>query len=182
MTMLLTNQQKCIMEILGKVGCIRRDQLLTLLYGKYRERTLTMRPEHLTPILHQLSGISRIVCVEGDVICLATKAANLLLLESIDVMLELTGGCPLQFSTPTRLPALLCFLYGDKLTAYYVAALSAERESTFRRIEIGEKERLIWLPEHALALQGKELPDRQIIAQKQKDGTHRFFANKNTTF
>ena len=33
-----------------------------------------------------------------------------------------------------------------------------------------------------LHLQGKELPDRQIIAQKQKDGTHRFFANKNTTF
>ena len=32
--MLLTNQQKCIMEILGKVGCIRRDQLLALLYGK----------------------------------------------------------------------------------------------------------------------------------------------------
>ena len=30
--MLLTNQQKCIMEILGKVGCIRRNQLLALLY------------------------------------------------------------------------------------------------------------------------------------------------------
>ena len=77
---------------------------------------------------------------------------------------------------------LLCFLYGDELTVYYVAALTAEREPSFRRIEIGEKERLIWLPEHALVLQGKELPDRQIIAQKQKDGTHRFFANKNTTF
>lgn len=45
--MLLTNQQKCIMEILGKVGCIRRNQLLALLYGKYRERVMTMRPEHM---------------------------------------------------------------------------------------------------------------------------------------
>lgn len=179
--MLLTNQQKCIMEILGKVGCIRRDQLLALLYGNYRERVMTMRPEHLTPMLRQLSGISHAVCVEDDVIRLITKTANPLLLESIDVMLEITGGCPLQFSIPTSLPALLCFLYGDELTAYYVAALTAEREPSFRRIEIGEKERLIWLPEHALALQGKELPDRQIIAQKQKDGTHRFFANKNTT-
>ena len=113
---------------------------------------------------------------------LSTKTANPPLLESIDVMLEITGGCPRQFSIPTSLPALLCFLYGDELTAYYVAALTAEREPSFRRIEIGEKERLIWLPEHSLALQGKELPDRQIIAQKQKDGTHRFFANKNTTF
>ena len=180
--MLLTNQQKCIMEILGMVGCIRRDQLLALLYGKYRERVLTMRPEHLTPMLHQLSGISHAVCVEDDVIRLITKTANPLLLESIDVMLEITGGCPIQFSIPTSLPALLCFLFGDELTAYYVAALTTEREPSFRRIEIGEKERLIWLPEHALALQGKELPDRQIIAQKQKDGTHRFFANKNTTF
>ena len=171
--MLLTNQQKCIMEILGKVGCIRRNQLLALLYGKYRERVMTMRPEHLTPMLRQLSGISHAVCVEDDVIRL---------LESIDVMLEITGGCPLQFSIPTSLPALLCFLFGDELTAYYVAALTAEREPSFRRIEIGEKERLIWLPEHSLALQGKELPDRQIVAQKQKDGTHRFFANKNTTF
>ena len=59
--MLLTNQQKCIMEILSKVGCIRRDQLLTLLYGKYRERVMTMRPEHLTPMLRQLSGISHAV-------------------------------------------------------------------------------------------------------------------------
>ena len=173
--MLLTNQQKCIMDILGKVGCIRRDQLLALLYGKYRERVMTMRPEHLTPMLRQLSGISHAVCVEDDVIRLITKTTNPLLLESIDVMLEITGGCPLQFSIPTSLPALLCFLYGD------VAALTAERELSFRRIEIGEKERLIWLPEHALVLQGKELPDRQIIAQKQKDGTHRFFANKNTT-
>ena len=163
--MLLTNQQKCIMEILGKVGCIRRNQLLALLYGKYRERVMTMRPEHLTPMLRQLSGISHAVCVEDDVIRLITKTANPLLLESIDVMLEITGGCPLQFSIPTSLPALLCFLYGDELTAYYVTALTAEREPSFRRIEIGEKERLIWLPEHSLALQGKELPDRQIIAQ-----------------
>ena len=180
--MLLTNQQKCIMEILSKVGCIRRDQLLALLYGKYRERVMTMRPEHLTPMLRQLSGISHAVCVEDDVIRLITKTANPLLLESIDVMLEITGGCPLQFSIPASLPALLCFLFGDELTAYYVAALTAEREPSSRRIELGEKERLIWLPEHSLALQGKELPDRQIIAQKQKDGTHRFFANKNTTF
>ena len=126
--MLLTNQQKCIMEILGKVGCIRRDQLLALLYGKYRERVMTMRPEHLTPMLRQLSGISHAVCVEDDVIRLITKTANPLLLESIDVMLEITGGCPLQFSIPTSLPALLCFLFGDELTAYYVAALTAERE------------------------------------------------------
>ncbi len=33
--MLLTNQQKCIMEILGKVGCIRRNQLLALLYLQF---------------------------------------------------------------------------------------------------------------------------------------------------
>ena len=163
--MLLTNQQKCIMEILGKVGCIRRNQLLALLYGKYRERVMTMRPEHLTPMLRQLSGICHAVCVEDDVIRLITKTAN-----------------PLQFSISASLPALLCFLFGDELTAYYVAALTAEREPSFRRIELGEKERLIWLPEHSLALQGKELPDRQIVAQKQKDGTHRFFANKNTTF
>lgn len=74
--MLLTNQQKCIMEILGKVGCIRRDQLLALLYGKYRERVMTMRPEHLTPMLRQLSGISHAVCVEDDVIRLITKTAK----------------------------------------------------------------------------------------------------------
>ena len=90
--MLLTNQQKCIMEILGKVGCIRRNQLLALLYGKYRERVMTMRPEHLTPMLRQLSGISHAVCVEDDVIRLITKTADPLLLESIDVMLEITGG------------------------------------------------------------------------------------------
>ena len=136
--MLLTNQQKCIiiMEILSKIGCIRRNQLLALLYGKYRERVMTMRPEHLTPMLHQLSGISHAVCVEDDVIRLITKTANPLLLESVDVMLEITGGCPLQFSTPTSLPALLCFLYGDELTAYYVAALTAEREPSFRRMDL----------------------------------------------
>ena len=141
--MLLTNQQKCIMEILSKVGCIRRDQLLALLYGKYRERVMTMRPEHLTPMLRQLSGISHAVCVEDDVIRLITKTANPLLLESIDVMLEITGGGPLQFSIPTSLPALLCFLFGDELTAYYVAALTAEREPSSRRIELGEKERAL---------------------------------------
>ena len=107
--MLLTNQQKCIMEILSKVGCIRRDQLLALLYGKYRERVMTMRPEHLTPMLRQLSGISHAVGVENDVIRLITKTANPLLLESIDVMLEITGGCPLQFSIPTSLPACSVF-------------------------------------------------------------------------
>ena len=116
--MLLTNQQKCIMEILGKVGCIRRNQLLALLYGKYRERVMTMRPEHLTPMLRQLIGISHAVCVEDDVIRLITKTADPLLLESIDVMLEITGGCPLQFSIPTSLPALLWYLFEDELTAY----------------------------------------------------------------
>ena len=56
--MLLTNQQKCIMEILGKVGCIRRDQLLALLYGKYRERVMTMpgaSDAHAAPAQRDLS-------------------------------------------------------------------------------------------------------------------------------
>ena len=114
------------MEILEKVGCIRRDQLLTLLRGKYQEQTKTMRSEHLTPMLQQLVAVSRTVCVEGNIIRFSAQKIDPLRLEAIDVMLEITGGYPLQFSRPSAVSSLLCFLYGDDLAVYYVVPLKAK--------------------------------------------------------
>lgn len=180
--MLLTNQQKCIMEILEKVGCIRRDQLLTLLRGKYREQTKAMRPEHLAPMLQQLVAVSRTVYVEGNIICFSAQKIDPLRLEAIDVMLEITGGYPLQFSRPSAVPSLLCFLYGDDLTVYYVVSLKADTMPLIRHTRVDEAERLIWIAGQPQIQPEGELPDRQIFALLQKDGTHRFFANKQTTF
>lgn len=179
--MLLTIQQKCIMEILQKLGCIRRDQLLTLLRGRYREQVKVMRPEHLTPMLRQLVGISRAVCVEGEVIRLTAQTADPLYLEAIDVMLELTSGCPIQFSRSGMPSALLCFLYGDALTACYIMPLEAGTMPLLHHSKVAETERFIWLTGKTSPCLRGEIPDGHIFAQQQKDGTHRFFANKHTT-
>ena len=56
--MLLSVQQKYILETLRKLGCVRSDQLHALVRGKFQRPGFAVREEHMTTMLRQLrSGL-----------------------------------------------------------------------------------------------------------------------------
>ena len=110
--MLLSVQQKYILEVLRKLGCVRRCQLDTLVREKFRRPDLEISAARMDAMLRQLrAGISDI-CIDGEIVARSNAPPDALRLEAIDVMLELSEGKPADFKTGLESPELLRFFWG----------------------------------------------------------------------
>lgn len=174
--MLLSVQQKYIVETVRKLGCLRRGQLLTMAREKFRRPDLVLTDQRLDAMLRQLRFGVESIRLEGDLVCLSSVEPEPRPLEAIDVMLELSEGTPLDFQTVRDVPFLLRFsLGGDTLRLFSVADLLMPDlpERTQRR----RMERIVWIAEDGTPPAGLILPRRHFFAVRQQDGTHRFYGS-----
>ena len=113
--MLLSVQQKYILEILRRTGCIRRRQLFPLVREKFRPMGVEISEHRLEVMLRQLRHCVGEVRMEEELVRLSHARPDPRRLEAVDVMLELSGGAPVEFSAVgVEPPFLLRFSFGDR--------------------------------------------------------------------
>ena len=171
--MLLTNQQKFLLDILKRLGCVRESQLVSLIRPVFCRQRPDIAPALVASSMRQLLrgdfGLRR----EGDVFLGRGAEANPALLESVDVMLELSADAPSSYRTGTP-PALLRFSVPDSNSPG--AFLVARYGDDAARVELIPEERII------LLFDGRGRPDplpvsnKQFFAVRLESGKHRFFA------
>lgn len=175
--MLLTKQQAFYLRIVREFRCLRFDQLHTLLRTKFHVPGVEdVNPTHMAAMLRQLRYGNWRICAENGLVFIDGAEPNTRLLEAIDVMLELTGGAPLDFQTSRRGPVLLQFSTETELLRLFsVAELTAVAQPP--NIERRKMERIIWISESGRLPEHLSLPPKQFFAIRQEDGTHRFYGS-----
>lgn len=174
--MLLSVQQKYILEALRKLGWVRSDQLHALVRGKFQRPGFAVREEHMSAMLRQLRSGLGDFHVDGGFVYLARGQPDTARLEAIDIMLELSEGAPQEFTVKVDSPRLLCFtLGGDKLKLFSVARLSHISDS--RLIQQERSERIVWISDGGMPPEGLTLPPKHFFAARQADGSHRFYGS-----
>ncbi len=174
--MLLSVQQKYILEVLRKLGCLRRDQLQTLTQGKFGRPDLEITQGRMDAMLRQLRVGTGDVRLDDSFVCLARGQPDAASLEAVDVMLELTEGVPQDFTAKLEAPRLLRFaLDGEKLRLFTVSLLSHGAEP--QQIDRERSERIVWISASGTPLQGLILPPKHFFAARQEDGSHRFYGS-----
>lgn len=174
--MLLSVQQKYILEVLRKLGCVRQDQLHTLVRGKFQRPDFEISEARMTAMLRQLRSGLGDFHVDGNFVYLARDQPDAAQLEAIDVMLELSEGAPQGFNVKMDSPRLLRFaLGGDKLKLFSVAKLSYVSEP--QQLQRERSERIVWISDSGTPPEGLALPPKHFFAARQADGSHRFYGS-----
>lgn len=173
--MLLSIQQKYILEVLRKLGCIRKEQLLLMTQEKFRRPDMEITETRMDAMLRQLRTGTGSVFWEGGLVCLSFPHPDSLRLEAIDVMLELAEGKPEDFTTRVERPGILRFSWGDDLRLFTVAELSAPIRPTVEAL--ANQKRMIWISESGVPPEDLTLPPRHFFAARLPDGSHRFYGS-----
>ena len=173
--MLLSIQQKYILEVLRKLRVLRREQVTALVRGKFQRPDLEISEVRMDVMLRQLrTGIGDIR-LDGELIRLSGTSPNALLLEAVDVMLELAEGKPEDFKQGLESPELLRFSWGDPIRVFTVAELSAPIQLTVE--PLAQKKRVIWITANGVVPEGLTLPPKHFFAARQQDSSHRFYGS-----
>ena len=173
---LLSVQQKYILETLRKLGCVRKDQLHALVRGKFQRPGFDISETRMAAMLRQLRSGLGDFHVDDDFVYLARGQPDTARLEAIDIMLELSEGVPQDFSTKLDSPRLLCFtLGGDKLKLFSVAMLSHVSDTQLFQRE--RSERIVWISDGGTPPEGLSLTPKHFFAARQADGSHRFYGS-----
>lgn len=169
--MILSVQQKYIMEILRKLGYVRRGQVQALVRGKFPK--IEISDLRMDTMLRQLRHATTDVRIDNNAIWLGDAKPDLRRLEAADIMLELTEGRPLDFSTTVKTPEILRFtLEGNSLRLFTVAVISDPLAQAVDR-----PGRTVWISENGTAPPGLSLPPKHFFAARQPDGSHRFYGS-----
>ena len=174
--MLLSAQQKFILETLRKLSCVRRRQLYVLVRERFRQAGLEITQNRIDAMLRQLRMGTANVRLDDELVWLSNTQPDARRLEAIDVMIELTGGKAQNFSVSTEPPRLLRFSFGgdDSLKLFTMASMDL---SPPELLEQARKERIIWISDGGEAPKGLTLPPKHFFAARQPDGTHRFYGS-----
>ena len=173
--MLLSAQQKFILEMLKKLGCIRRRQLHALVQGRFQEARFEITQSRMDAMLRQLRMGSADVRLDDELVWLSNVQPDARRLEAVDVMIELTEGRPQAFSVSTEPPRLLRFACdGDNPRPFSVASLDI---APLESLERGRAESIVWISDSGKAPKGLALPPKHFFAARQSDGSHRFYGS-----
>lgn len=173
--MLLSVQQKYILEVLRKLGFIRRQQIATLVRWKFQCPGQEISDAFLDAMLRQLRAGNGGVFLDGEMVLLSGARPDALRLEAVDVMLELAEGKPEDFTMRVEHPGILRFSWGDDLRLFTVAELSAPIRPTVE--VLARLKRVVWITESGSVPEGLTLPPKHFFAARQTDGSHRFYGS-----
>ena len=172
--MLLSIQQKYILEALRKLGYIRRRQLQIPVQGKFSE--IRISGQRMEAMLRQLRYAVGDVRLDASAIWLGSTQQDSRRLEAVDVMLELAESRPQDFSVRCQSPELLRFtLEGSSLRLFTVATLS---DPLHNGAQVSDSlGRIVWISDSGAAPLGLSLPPKHFFAARQPDGSHRFYGS-----
>ena len=173
--MLLSIQQKYILEALRKLGYIPRRQLQMLVQGKFSE--IRISGQRMEAMLRQLRYAVGDVRLDAGAVWLGDTQPDFRRLEAVDVMLELAEGHPQDFSVRCQSPELLRFsLEGSSLRLFTVATLSDPLRGSggLARDSPG---RVVWISDSGTPPDKLALPPKHFFAARQPDGSHRFYGS-----
>lgn len=173
--MLLSAQQKFILDTLKKLGCVRRRQLYALVQGEFQQVKITQ--SGMDAMLRQLRIGTADVRLDNELVWLDGVQPDARCLEAVDVMLELTGGQPRMFGVSREPPRLLRFAYGGELRPFSIASLQLSPPESLER---GKTERVVWISDGGEAPKGLVLLPKHFFAARQPDGTHRFYGSNGS--
>lgn len=173
--MLYTIKQKFILDVLRKLGCVRRRQLHALMRGHFQEGGFEITQASIAAMLRQLRIGAADLRMDDELVWMSSHQPDSQRLEAIDVMIELTGGSPQDFEGKIAPPRLLRFSYGqDSLRLFTVISLET---SSPELLERSPKERAVWISDSGEAPHGLVLPPKHFFAARRIDGTHRFYGS-----
>ena len=171
---LLSVQQKYIVETLRKLGYIRRRQLQALAQGKFLAIDISDR--RMEAMLRQLRFAVGDVFLDSSAVWLGKEKPDFRRLEAVDVMLELAEGHPQDFSVKCQSPELLRFsLEGNSLRLFTVATISDPLHSSVQARD--SPGRIVWISDSGTAPPGLTLPPKHFFAARQPDDSHRFYGS-----
>ena len=168
--MLLTMKQRYVVDVLNRLGCLRRDQLYILTRDHFKTEDYTLSEYQMDEILWQLPFLVNEIRVENGVVRLSDHKPEPLRLEAINVMLELSNGYPIRFSAVRDEDTLLRFALGSDPPRQYTVATYSDAAAA---VEDGKN--IVWISIRHLEPENLSLAKQQFYAQRQEDGSHRFF-------
>lgn len=173
--MLLTNQQKFLLEALHKLHCARIDQLARLLMVPFQLDDQARAERIVRGSMRQLQYGDGRVLISGDTIHLPGAEPNRKQLDAVDVMLQLSEAAPLDYTLATP-PIILRFsIQGAKVQVFSVL----EGTENIHLTCFGPAERLIILLRKDEIATPIPISNKQFFARRQEDGSYRFFAPDN---
>ena len=176
-TMLLSNQQKYILEILKEFKYLRVRQLHALVQAHYRTQGIKIDERRMEIMLRQMRTGTNYVWLRGDVVSYGDRRIDPRLLEALDVMLELTKAQPGFYSKDgLHEPFLLRFTGNGKGAGYLFSVAWLDAATHIATVPRMKGERIIWISESG-SFGEIDLPRHHFFAARQKDGTHRFFGS-----
>lgn len=171
----LSKQQMYIVEIVRKLGCIRKRQLLKMVSARFTTEDFQVSENRLETMLYQLRIGTPDIRFDEDTVWRIHVLPDSRSLEAIDIMLELSDDVPQTFQVIHEPPCILRFsMGGDRLRMFTVAYMGHPMEISISR---KRKERIIWIPENGVLPSNVVLPAKQFFAVRQSDGSHRFYGS-----
>ena len=176
--MFLSIQQRYILDLLKRLGCIRRGQLCVLAEKNLSTPEQIIGPRHVDAMLRQLKCCTDVVRLEDDLVCYGCASPDTDHLEAVDVMLELSEGRPLDFRLEQESGLLLRFTveHEGKLRLFGVVPYLEDDSSHLSRLPIHRTERVIFLMGKTRLPNALILPYKPFFALRKEDGTHQFFS------
>ena len=178
--MLLSVQQTYILEILRRTGCIRRRQLFPLVREKFRPMGVEISEHRLEVMLRQLRHCVGEVRMEEELVRLSHARPDPRRLEAVDVMLELSGGAPVDFSAVgVEPPFLLRFSFGQAPMRFFSVGTVSDAEHPFGLYLKAQKgKRVVWLSDDGVPPAGLILPPKHFFAARTGGVSHRFYGSQ----
>lgn len=175
--MILSNQQKYIVEALKQLKYARVSQLHALVQTHYRPKGIEIGRLRMDAMLRQLKTASNHVFLQGDAVTYGRREISGHYLEAIDVMLELTENAPVFYSCE-RLhdPILLRFGGDGEMLGLLFSVAWLDIPGRVAAASRMKGERIIWISD-SVDMSGITLPKHHFFAHRQQDGTHRFYGS-----
>ena len=168
--MLLTRQQEYMLEVLNRLGCIRTEQLAQLVRRQFSIPSQESAQRIVHAALRQLAHGNTELRLDEDIAFLGRSGIDHDHLEAVGVMLELADDALPDFAAEP--PILLRFVIRQK----QFAVVSQHPPLMLPRFLPSEK--VIVLQQTHERPTPWAIPNTQIFAVRQEDGSHRFLTRK----
>ena len=170
--MLISKQQKFLLDALERLGCARTDQLAGLIRPVFCAGKPEIAPRLVASAMRQLEYCNAEITRDGDVYTVPGEHVDYDGLQAVDIMLQLSSGAVLDYRKG-KWPVLLRFsIQEQKVRSFAVASYG----SWAAKAHFTPCERIILLFDGRGQPEALPVSNKQFFAVRQEDGTHRFFA------
>ena len=172
MKTLISKQQRFMLDVINRLGCIRKDQLSELVKSEFCSIKPEVAPRLVNSAMNQLLYGNVQIRRDGEVYRLPHVKPDPKLLEAIDVMLELGGAMLIDYRAGAP-PVLLRFVVeGEKVRSFTVLPMYTD----VGNMHIDRTERIILLFDGQGQPSALPVSNKQFLAIRQENGSHRFAA------